>query len=360
MTGIPPDERTVLSRKGKVVTNGPDERAAVHERSSMTSSGGAGPLRILHRSYAGDGVKPRPPYFSKLLALVSLLRAADALPVPPELVFLNDGPMPAERLRVMEAHGEVRTVRRGGSDANSYREMLADEAARPGPDEDLVWLAEDDYLYADDALVRLVGAARALPAADYLMLYGSRTADAARSTDRQLVLLPEGGADGPGVPTTVVDGTTWFRIVSTTSTFGLRRRALREDLRLLRFAALTGGAWDNSSCRMVQGYRPFDATELRADLLPFGHEPLARWPRSIARGVVRAVAQPLSRRVPEARRTFMGSDPELAFHMEAGDAAPHPTSRRTAAVDWSAVAVASAEWGRARGIPVDLGVRHPA
>ena len=323
----------------------------------MTPSTQDRPLRILHRSYAGDGVKPRPLYFSKLLALVSLLRAADALLVRPQLVFLNDGPMPADRLRVMEAHGEVRSVRRGGSDARSYREMLADEAAGPGEDADLVWLAEDDYLYTDDSLVRLVRAADELPHVDYLMLYGALAVDVARSAGRDLVTLPQGGADHPDAEVVTVDGSPWFRIASTTSTFGLRRRALREDLGLLRFGALTGGAWDNSSCRMVQGFRPFEPGEIRADLLPFGREPLASWPRSITRGLVRSVAVTTSRRRGGQRRVFMGSDPELAFHMEAGAVAPHPTSTRTAKTDWATVAVESAAWARAHGIAVDVGDR---
>lgn len=317
----------------------------------MPPSASTRPLRILHRSYAGDGVKPRPPYYSKLLALASLLRAADAVPVRPELVFLNDGPMPAERLRVMEAHGEVRTVRRGGSDARSYREMLADEAARPGAGEDLVWLAEDDYLYTGDAFVRLLAGAERLPQADYLMLYGSVALDVARSAGRDHVRLPQGGSDSPAAEVVDVDGTAWFRIASTTSTFGLRRRALRDDVRFLRGGALTGGAWDDASCLMVQGFRPFAPGEVRRDLLPFG-QPLPAWPRSVARGLVRSAAQSLSRRRPARRRVLMGSDPELAFHMEAGELAPHPPSVRTSKIDWAVVAAESAEWGRAHGIDV--------
>jgi hypothetical protein len=319
----------------------------------MTTGGvAARPLRILHRSYAGDGVKPRPPYFSKLLALVSLIRAADALPGGAELVFLNDGPMPDERLRVMEAHGEVRPVRRGGSDSRSYREMLTDEAARPGRDDDLVWLAEDDYLYTADALHQLVLGAEALPHADYLMLYGSKSLDVARSTGRYPVVLPQGGADHPDAHVEEVDGTVWYRIASTTSTFGLRRGALREDLRLLKYGALTGGAWDSTTCNMVQGFRPVRRGGLRADLLPFRTMPLSRWPKSIARGVVRSLAVPLSRRPAGARRVMMGTDPEMAFHMEAGEVPPHPLTTRTAKVDWAAVAAESAAWARDRGIPV--------
>jgi hypothetical protein len=311
------------------------------------------PLRILHRSYAGDGVKPRPPYFSKLLALASLVRAAQALPVPAELVFLNDGPMPDERLRVMERFGEVRTVRRGGSDSRSYREMLADEARRPGSGDELIWLAEDDYLYLEDALVRLTEGAAALGHADYFMIYGSKSVDVARSTGREMVVLPQGGSDHPDATTVDVAGTTWYRIGSTTSTFGLRRRALREDLRILRYGALTGGSWDSSSCRMVQGFRPYEPGVVRGDLLPFGLPP-QQWPKAVARGLVRSVALPLSRRRPEKRRVFMGTDPEHAFHMEAGDRPPHPITVRTAKIDWSEVAAESAAWARDHDIPVEL------
>jgi hypothetical protein len=323
----------------------------------MSSSVPARPLRILHRSYAGDGEKPRPPCYSKLPALTSLLRAADALPVRPELVFLNDGPMPVERLRVMEAHWEVRSVRsvrRGGSDARSYREMLSDEAARPGDGEELVWLAEDDYLHVGDAFVRLLAAAERLPQADCLMLYGSVALDVARSAGWNHVRLPQGGPDGRGAEVVDVDGARWFRLASTTSTFGLRRRALREDVRLLRFGALTGGAWDDASCLLVQGFRPFGPGEVRRDLLPFG-QPVAVRPRSVARGVVRSAALSVSalsvsRREPGRRRVFVGSDPELAFHMEAMEVAPHPASVRTSKIDWSVVAAESAEWGCAHGI----------
>jgi hypothetical protein len=323
----------------------------------MTSAASSRPLRILHRSYAGDGVKPRPPYYSKLLALVSLLRAADAAPGGAELVFLNDGPMPADRLRVMEAHGEVRTVRRGGSDSASYREMLADEAARPaaaGTDGDVVWFAEDDYLYLPDAFARLAEGAAALPQADYLMLYGGKSVDRAASTGRQLVSFPDGGSDHPDAQVTEVDGTRWYRIASTTSTFGIRRRALREDLRLLTIGALTGGSWDSVSCRLVQGYAPYRPGELRADLLPFGHRPPAEYPKAVARGLLRTAVLPLSFRPRSKRRTFMGTDPEHAFHMELTEQPPHPVSTRTAKVDWAAVAAESAAWGRERGIAIDL------
>jgi hypothetical protein len=320
----------------------------------MTSAAPARPLRILHRSNGSDGSKPRPAYFSKLVALVSLLRAADALPGGAELVFLNDGPIPADRLRLMEAHGEVRALRRGGSAAATYREVVAAEAARPGADDEVVWFAEDDYLYLPDAFVRLTEGAAALPQADYLMLYGGKSVDRAASSGRQLRWFPDGGSDHPDAQVTEVNGLRWYRIASTTSSFGIRRRALREDRLLLLAAARTGGAWDTVSCRMVQGHSPYLPGELRADLLPFGHRPPAQYPKAVARGLVRAAVLPLSFRPRAKRRTFVGTDPEHAFHMEAYERPPHPISTRTAKVDWAAVAAESALWGRERGIAVEL------
>ena len=88
---------------------------------------------------------------------------------------------------------------------------------------------------------------------------------------------------------------------------------------------------------------------MRRDLLPFG-QPVAAWPRSVVRGAVRSAALSVSRRRPGRRRVFLGSDPELAFHIEAGEVEPPPTSVRTSKIDWSVVAAETVEWGRAHGV----------
>ncbi|GAA3242967.1 hypothetical protein GCM10017691_47450 [Pseudonocardia petroleophila] len=308
------------------------------------------PLRVLHRSYGGDNTKPRPPYYSKLLALAALLRAADALDVAPELVFINDGHMPQERLSVMERFGEVVSVRKGGSDTNSYREMLADENARSGDPNDLIWLAEDDYLYVPDALRQLVAGSAALPDADYFTLYGARAIDVARSR-RKAVIRPEPAAEGTGQVVEVGE-VAWYRAASTTSTFGITRRALNEDVRLLRHFSLTGGAWDSATCKAIQGLAPFSAKHLRRDFLPFREVPPALWPKSYVRGALRVASIPLSVRSPQRRRALLGSDPELIIHMEAPDDPPRALSARTQKIDWAAVATETAEWGNDHGIPV--------
>lgn len=317
-------------------------------------------LRIVHRSCDIENGKPRPPYYSKLLALGSLMRAVHALPEMPEMLFLNDGPIEPDQLRVMERFGEVRPIRRGGSASRTYREMISVAAAMPGADESLVWFAEDDYLYLEDGFVRLLEGADAHPAGDYFMLYGGKSLDVAGSStrSRQMVVLPAGGAEHPEAVATDVAGVSWFRLASTTSTFGVRGRVLREDAAILRFGALTGGSWDEASCRMVQGFRPHRPKVLRNDLLPFGMKPVAGWPKSIARGLVRAAAVPLSVRKEARRRVLLGTDPEHAFHMEEHARPPHPITARTAAVDWPSVASDSAEWARDHGIPVELPAAH--
>ncbi|MDN5750961.1 MAG: hypothetical protein L0H64_21045 [Pseudonocardia sp.] len=314
----------------------------------MTTSGH--PLRILYRSHGGDNSKPRPEYYSKLLALAALLRAVADVEATVEVTFLTDGPMPAETLQVMERFGRVVALRRGGSAARSYREMLDFDQANPGPADELVWLAEDDYLYRPDALCHLLAGAAAQPGVDYFTLYGSRALDPERSRVRPAV-RPDPAAQGSGVTFPVGD-IHWYRAVSTTSTFGVRRRALTEDIRLLRHFPLTGGAWDSATFYGVQGYAPHSGRQLRRDLLPIGELPVARWPRSAVRGLVRIASMPLAWRRPDRRRLLMGSDPELITHMEGLGPFSHTPSRRTTAIDWAAVARETAEWGRDHGIPV--------
>lgn len=297
-------------------------------------------LRIAYRSAAAGNDKPRPPYFSKGLALDSLLRAVEQLPEPPVLTFYNDGELPAAHVARMAEHGIIQPVR-GGSNRASFRATVAAEAAAAGPD-DLVWFAEDDYLYLSEAFTALCAAAAALPDADYFAMFGSAaiTPSAGRTPVRRLGL----GADGD--PTAVpVSGTLWYRGYATTSTFGVRGRVLRDDARLLRSYPFTGGAWDQATCLALQGYRPFGP----AQLLPGDGAPL---PRALARAVVRAVADLRALRRPTRRRVLVASDPELIWHMEEFDGTTRSgLSSRTAAVDHAAIAAGTVAWSREQGRP---------
>lgn len=295
-------------------------------------------LRIAYRSAAAGNDKPRPPYFSKGLALESLLRAVERLPEPPVLTFYNDGELPEPHVAVMREHGTVRPVK-GGSNRRSFRATVAAEAAAARPD-DLVWFAEDDYLYLPEAFTTLCEAAATLPDADYFAMFGSAAIapSAGRTPARRAGL----GSDGD--PTAVAAGAAlWYRGFATTSTFGVRGRVLRADARLLRTYPYTGGAWDTATCLAYQGYRPFGA----GGLLPGDGAPL---PRALVRAAIRSVADVRALRRPANRRVLVSSDPEMVWHMEEFDGTTRSgLSTRTAAVDHAAIAAETVEWSAERG-----------
>lgn len=312
----------------------------------MTESDG-GNVRIVYRSHAGENAKNRPGYYSKHIALLSLLRSAHGLR-DPEIVFLNDGPIPGARGALMAERGEVVTIA-AGSNRASYRAAVAREAAGAGEvGPELVWFAEDDYLYRPEALPALVAGAATVSDADYFSLYGSEAVDAAapRTAPRPRALP---GAEGD--PAAVATGdVTWYRAFSTTSTFGVRRRVLAQDARLLRLCPLTGGAWDHTTSLVLQGLSPFTPAELAADLTGRGG---AGGARSVLRGLARSVLAARALRRPARRRVLLGSDPELVRHLELPTPHPRtPASPATQGFDWEALAGETIAWAQARGLPV--------
>ncbi|GAA3228210.1 hypothetical protein GCM10017691_19210 [Pseudonocardia petroleophila] len=300
-------------------------------------------LTIVYRSSAAENSKPRPRYYDKTLALASVLRAAEALPARPRFVFLNDGEVPADRVRIMAGIGDVRRVDDGGNRA-TFRRAVAQEAARPGSRSGLVWFAEDDYLYRPDSLTTFVQAAQRFPDADYFSLYGSDALDTSVAGRRPVRRSAPGAAFDPDARD--CGSATWYRAYATTSTFGVRRGALREDAALLRVMPFTGGAWDTATCLALQGYRPFGP----AEVLPTCEASLVR---GVARGTVRVLANLRSRRRPARRRIQLGTDPELIWHMEVltGATRTRP-SARTDAIDWDEVAGEVADWATVRSMPV--------
>jgi hypothetical protein len=309
------------------------------------AGGGALPaVRIVYRSHGGENAKDRPPFYSKLLGLVSVVRAVrqarqDGVVV--DVTWWNDGPIPADRLAVMRENGEVLQID-GGSNRASYRAALDAAAGFPGAPRDVVWFAEDDYLYLPGSFGSIARAAASIPDADYLSVYGGYALDerSPRSATRWHERM--GAADATS--TVVVDGTTWFRGMSTTSTFGVRLGVLREDRRLLSLLPYTGGAWDHASCLTVQGRRPFEWSELGREFLPFG-EPVGQWPARVVRSVVRVGANVASRRPEERRRHLYLADPVGAMHMEL----PMVSGPGT---DWEAEARAVHDWASGEGIPL--------
>ena len=149
----------------------------------------AGPprLRILMRSHGAENRKNRPGFYDKTVCLASLIRAAENASPAPELIFVNDGPIPIARERLMSSAGQV-LQGHFGSNRRSYLAALSLAAGIEQPEVDLVWFAEDDYLYTPYAFTHLLEAAQRFPQVDYFSLYlgelavrGSRPEPSGRS-----------------------------------------------------------------------------------------------------------------------------------------------------------------------------------
>ncbi|EIV93540.1 hypothetical protein [Frankia sp. QA3] len=274
-------------------------------------------LRILYRSVGSENAKNRPAFYSKKLALASLLRAVENVGIPTRIVFVNDGPIPADRLSMMADAGEVVPVTRGSNRA-SYRHVLRMPRLRGWAADDLVWLAEDDYLYTEHSLSALVSAAAALPDVEYFTLYG--TSRLSPASTRRRPKVAEGGGNHEHAP--VVEGVSWARAATTTSTFGLRVGTLVEDELLLRSIPFVGGAFDRATCLTLQGFQPFRLPELG------GEPPMVELPTAAARIARRAALTGLRAtlnavalaRPERRRRTLLVPALSLATHMELGDA----------------------------------------
>lgn len=172
-------------------------------------------LHVFYRSTGGDNRKDRPPYYSKMLCLRSFLRAFAHVRDVADVTFVNDGPMPDDRLELMRAWGTVVPLP-GLGNSRSYREVLALALALPGAD--LCYFAEDDYLYTEDAFTALLAVFDEIDAADYVTLFDhadryNRRDDSRRGYSRVYV----------------AGGIHWRTVESTCMTFGARVARLKSD-----------------------------------------------------------------------------------------------------------------------------------
>jgi hypothetical protein len=297
-------------------------------------------LHVIYRSYGGENRKSRPPYYSKLLALASFVRAVDALDSPVDLTFLNNGPVANDAHRLMEAVGRVVPFD-GSSRRGSYAKALTLAAGCTGDESDIVWLAEDDYLYRPDALERLLSAARLIPWASYFALYGTFPTPEAEMSGSEDDVTPRGWRDQGGV---TVHGHEWRHAVSTTSTFGARLPALRRDRQLFRMALYSAHAWDHQTCLAYQGYVPFRGRWLLQDPSTRGTGSVPSRIKVLGATPIKVVVDAMAYRRARQPGFLVAPQPALATHLEL----PYLAS----GTDWGAEAEATTEWARARGIPV--------
>jgi len=298
-------------------------------------------LHIIYRSYGGENAKGRPAFYSKSLALLSLLRAAAELEGAVEILFLNDGPIPSERLRLMERSGEVLARSQMGM-RGSLRTALALPTERGWAENDVAWLAEDDYLYQATAFTGLSAAAAAFPDAAYFALYaliGSRLPNGAPADAKHVpagcTYMPTGWHDSEP---RLVGGHPWRRALATTSTFGARVGPLEED-RLMMYATMySGSPWDYTTCLLYQGFQPYTLGSAISVAREAGG--LKAWARSAAIAAVRVGLhgyQTVRTRSGHPGRLFIAPDPALATHLE--------SAYMALGTDWNAVAEEAQRWG---------------
>jgi len=301
-------------------------------------------VRLLFRSYGGENMKGRPDFYSKLVGLLSFLRAAEEVGGTP--VYMNDGPIPPDRLRVMEATGEVIQLSGLGM-RGSYITGLR-YAAHRWDDDDLVWFSEDDYLYRPEALRRLRDAATAIPEVEYFALYASLPSKPVEPEGYPLVRRPSGWRD---LAPWSVDDQLWVRVYSTASTFGARVGELREDLGIFRFCMVPHrrSYRDTDTLLLVQGFEPYGYADLVRHLT--GRAPGS--PKDRIRGVwlapFRMATNLRAHRRAERRRLLLASDPCLVTHMETEWLAP--------GTDWPAVARETLAWALDRRLVEEAHVR---
>ena len=66
-------------------------------------------IHLVYRSCSVENRKRRPDYYNKWVTLLSFIRGAERLP-DADVVFVNDGPIPGDKLELMKDCGRVLSV----------------------------------------------------------------------------------------------------------------------------------------------------------------------------------------------------------------------------------------------------------
>lgn len=262
-------------------------------------------FHLVCRSSPGENSTGRPSFYSKDVALASLLGAAAQLP-PGDRIFVNDGVLPDPRASRVAASGEIIELC-GVGNARSYRACVAMVEYRKWDDDDIVYFAEDDYLYLDDAFVRLREAVEALPEVAYFSLYDHPAYHRKRS--QRLFIARR--------PARTVRDLTWRAVRSTCMTYAARVGALRSDSWVHYVCCRGAMPLDYAMWSILEGAGGFPLHRL----LKAAEAPYAR--SIVGRNVARIV-----RSKPPHR--LYAPVPSMATHMQTSMLAPGR--------DWASVA----------------------
>ncbi len=201
-------------------------------------------LHVFYRSTGPDRFPRRPPYFDKLLCLKSFLRSFRHVAHAAEITFVNDGPVPEDRVALMARWGNVVSLP-GIGNGPSFRHCAALAAALP--EDAVAYLCEDDYLHLEPALTKLVEVFDTVPEADYVTLYDHLD----RYTRRD-------DAGGGLARIVLAAGRHWRTVDSTCLTFGVRPARIRSDQWIVRACTMKKGRpADHLMWHVIQGRKLF-------------------------------------------------------------------------------------------------------
>ena len=290
-------------------------------------------FHTIYRATHSENTKPRPRGYDGLTCLRSFLRARAACRHEGERLFLNNGPMPPDQIAAMQSAGTI--VAREGLDAQESFSAGIDLALERGwADEDLVYFAEDDYLFRREAFAGLCHATEQLPTGAYLAPYatiGHRMPNGEPLHD---------GMRRPRVseePLVEAGGVTWRRGLSHTGSFAVRVGTLRADRRIHSIAPRCGGGWDHALSLAYQGIAPFGPAALAEPMRLRG----VALERRVKAVVWRTVLTGLAAAARPRRRVLASSRPALTTHLVVGLLA--------LGTDWVAVAEAARRWSEDDG-----------
>jgi len=194
-------------------------------------------LHLVYRSTGRSNNQPRPPWFDKDVCLASAIRALLECGGPFDATFVNDGPIPAHRLAVMQAHGDIVALE-GAKNRGSYRACIRVPEQRGWPDDDLVYFCEDDYLHLPHALATVRAAAEELPDAGFFNLYDH--------TDFYLPTYPQ------ATTLDVAGNHHWRTAQDTNLTYGARVGAIRSQRWIHYIGTIPNTPRDKRIWRAVQ------------------------------------------------------------------------------------------------------------
>ncbi len=294
-------------------------------------------LHLVYRYSGKENKKSRPSYYSKELALLSFLRAADELPADErEIVFVNDAPVAPRIEKIMAGAGEM--VNRANLNMHqSYWTAMAQAKARHWSDDDLVYFGEDDYLFQPDAFISLVETARKMHCSSYFALYASRD----NVEPSGAIVPPKRQAPQRPGEDVMAAGHVWKPALSTTSSFAAYVRDLRRDQWLHKLAPLGGGAWDHVISLVHKGTRPFRWAEVFQPFVRHEHGWVFAFKLAGLRGLLNLSA--LSRQFRWSQ--LMAPGIALATHME--------SAHMALGVEWESVATDTAIWATQKGFALN-------